>query len=140
MQPFFFNKNFPYQAVNQGRKVAYTSPDDLNIRNTPEVRSLRLCDFYDKGHQITDVDKIKRLIGQPTCHTFTIKSLIHHVKCKTDAHFIRTESLKINKTPPLHSLDTTFRERNQGLKIIRIGNVTKYSYRLRCEQMEKKAK
>ena len=80
MQPFFFNKNFPYQAVNQGRKAAYTSPGDLNICNTPEVRSLRLCDFYDKGHLITYVDRIKRLIGQPTCHTFTIRGLIHHVK------------------------------------------------------------
>ena len=123
MQPFFFNKNFPYQAVNQGWKAAYTSPGDLNIGNTPEVRSLRLCDFYDKGHQITDVDKIKRLIGQPTCHTFTIKSLIHHVKCKTDAHFSRTESLKIDKTPPLHSLNTVcnlFENATKGSKSYRL--------------------
>ena len=106
MQPFFFNKNFPYQPINQGRKIAFTSPDNLNIRNTPEVRSLRLCDFYDKGHLITDIDIIRRLIGQPTCHIFTIRSLIHHVKCKSDAHFSRTEALKINKTPPIHTLNT----------------------------------
>ena len=103
MQPFFFNKNIPYQPINQGRKIAFTSPDHLNIHNTPEVRSLRLCDFYDKGHLITDIDRIRRLIGQPTCYIFTVRSLIHHVKCKTDAHFSRTESLKINKTPPIHS-------------------------------------
>ena len=65
-----------------------------------------LCDFYDKGHQIRDVEKIRRLIKQPTCHEYTIKGLIQHVKFKTDAHFSRTESLKINRTPPLHSLDT----------------------------------
>merc|ERR1712030_271293 len=95
--------------------MGYQPFDFINICNLvsliikvaeSEVRSFRLCDFYDKGHQITDVDKIKRLIGQPPCHTFTIRGLIHHAKCKTDAHFSRTESLKINKTPPLHSLDT----------------------------------
>ena len=94
MQPFFFNKNFPFQAVNQGKKVPYTSPADLNIHNTPEVRSLMLCDFYDKGHLIKDVDKIRRLINQPACHMYTIRGLIQHVKCKTDAHFSRTVSLK----------------------------------------------
>ena len=106
MQPFFFNKNFPFQAVNQGKKLPHTSPADLNIHNTPEVRNLMLCDFHDKGHLIKDVEKIRRLIKQPTCHEYTIRGLIQHVKCKTDAHFSRTESLKINRTPPLHSLDT----------------------------------
>ena len=123
MQPFFFNKNFPFQAVNQGKKEAYTSPGDLNIHNTPVVRSLRLCDFYDKGHLIVDVEKIKRLIEQPTCHTFTIRGLIQHVKCKTDAHFSRTESLKINKTPPIHSLDTVcklFENATKGSKSYRL--------------------
>ena len=123
MQPFFFNKNFPYQAVNQGKKAVYTSPIDLNIYNTPAVRSPRLCDFYDKGHLIVDVERIKRLIEQPTCHTFTIKGLIKHVKCKTDAHFSRTESLKIYKTPPLHSLDTVcklFENATKGSKSYRL--------------------
>ena len=70
MQPFFFNKNFPYQHLNHGKKAAYTSPEHLNIHNTPEVRNLKLCDFFDKGHQITDIDKIKWLIEQPNCHFF----------------------------------------------------------------------
>ena len=123
MQPFFFNKNFPFQAVNQGKKEAYTSTGDLNIHNTPAVKSLMLCDFYDRGHLIEDVENIKRLIKQPTCHTFTIRGIIQHVKCKTDAHFSRTESLKINKTPPIHSLDTVcklFENATKGSKSYRL--------------------
>ena len=123
MQPFFFNKNCPYQHVNKGTKVAYTSPKHLNISNTPEVRNLKFCDFFDKGHQITDIDKIRGLIGQPNCHYFTIKGLIHHVECKADAHFSRTESLKINKTPPLHSMATVcklFEHATKGSKPYRL--------------------
>ena len=123
MQPFFFNKNFPFQGVNKGKKLPHTSPIDLNIRNTPEVRNLMLCDFYDKGHLIKDVDKIRRLINQPTCHEYNIRGLIQHVKCKTDAHFGRTESLKINRTPPLHSLDTVcklFENAKKGSKSYRL--------------------
>ena len=80
-------------------------------------------DFYDKGHQITDIEQIKRLKGQPTYHTFTIRSLIHHVGCKADAHFSRTESLKINKTPPLHSHATVcklFENATKGSKPYRL--------------------
>ena len=82
-----------------------------------------LCDFYDKGHLIRDVDKIRRLINQPACHEYTIRGLIQHVKCKTDAHFSRTESLKIKRTPPLHSLDTVckrFEDFKNGSKLYRL--------------------
>ena len=106
MQPFFFNKNFPFQGVNKAKKLPHTSPIDVNIRNTPEVRNIMLCEFYDNGELITDIDRIRILINQPTCHEYNIRGLIQHVKCKTDGHFGRTESLKINRTPPLHSLDT----------------------------------
>ena len=110
MQRFFFN--FHYQHFNKGKKVAYTSPEHLNVCNTPELRNLKLCDFFDKGHQITNIDRIRGLIGQPNCHYFTIKSL----ECKADAHFSRTESLKINKTPPLHSMATVCKLFEQATK------------------------
>ena len=123
MQPFFFNKNFSYQYVNNGKKIPFTSPKHLNICNTPKVRNLKFCDFFDKGHIISNIDRIRGLIGQPNCHYFTIRSLIHHVECKADAHFSRTESLKINKTPPLHSMATVcklFEQANKGSKPYRL--------------------
>ena len=115
--------NFPYQHVNKGKKVAFTSPKHLNIGNTPQVRNLKFCDFFNKGHLITNIDRIRGLIGQPNCHYFTIKGLIHHVECKADAHFSRTESLKINKTPPLHSMATVcklFEHATKGSKPYRL--------------------
>ena len=148
MRPFFFNKNFPFQEVNQGEKLPYTSPTDLNIHNTPDVRNLMLCDFHDKGHLIKDVDKIRRLINQPTCHEYNIRGLIQHVKCKTDAHFSRTESLKINRTPTLHSLNTVcklFKNATKGSKSYRLEmsqsnvidyDVKKWKKRLKnCKQL-----
>ena len=65
-----------------------------------------LSEFFDKGLLITDIDKIRRLINQPACHEYTIMGLIQHVKIKTNQHFLKSESLKLNRTPPLHSLDT----------------------------------
>ena len=106
MQRFFFNKNLPYQPVNNGKKIPFTSPNHLNICNTLKVRNLKFCDFFDKGHIISNIDLIRGLIGQPNFHYFTIRTQIHHVKCRADTHFSRTESLKINKTPPLHSIAT----------------------------------
>merc|ERR1712055_556549 len=44
-------------------------------------------------------------------------------KCKTDAHLGRTDSLKINRTPPLHSLDTVcklFENATKGSKSYRL--------------------
>ena len=74
--------------------------------NTPEVRNLKISDIFDKGVVILNIDRIRTLIGQPSCHFFTVKSLIHHAECQANAHFGRTETLKINPQPPLHSMDT----------------------------------
>ena len=82
-----------------------------------------LCDFFDKGILITDVEKIRRLINQPTCHNYTIMGLIQHVKIQTNAHFLKNESLEVNRTPPLHSLDTVsklFEAATKGSKTYRL--------------------
>merc|ERR1711888_245811 len=79
--------------------MPHTSPIDLNIRNTPEVRKIMLCDDY------------------------TIMDLIQHVKIKTNAHFLKSESLELNRTPPLHSLDTVcklFETATKGSKTYRL--------------------
>ena len=82
-----------------------------------------LCDFFDKGILITDIEKIRRLINQPACHNYTIMGLIQHVKIKTNAHFLKNESLEVNRTPPLHSLDTVsklFEAATKGSKTYRL--------------------
>ena len=90
----------------KGEKIPLTSPKNLNIMNTPEVRNLKISDFFDKGVIISNIDRIRTLIGQPNCHYFTVKGLIHHVERQVSAHFGRLESVQLNTNPPLHSIDT----------------------------------
>ena len=70
------------------KKIPFTSPKNLNIMNTPKV-----------------------------------KSLIHYAECQANAHFGRTETLKINPKPPLHSMATVcklFECANKGSKPYRL--------------------
>ena len=79
--------------------------------------------FLDKEAMISNVDWIRTLIGQPNCHFVTVKGIIHHVECQVNAHFGRTESLKINPKPPLHSMATVcklFECANRGSKPYRL--------------------
>ena len=72
---------------------------------------------------ITNIDRIRTLKGQPNCHYFTVKSLIYHAECQANAHFGRTETLKINPKPPLHSFATVcklFESANKGSKPYRL--------------------
>ena len=72
---------------------------------------------------ISNIDRIRTLIGQPNCHFFTVKSLIHHVERQVSAHFGRLESVKLNPKPPLHSMDTVcklFESATKGSKPYRL--------------------
>ena len=70
--------------------------------NTPQVRNLKLIDFFKNGEQIKNVEKIRTLIGQPDTHVFTLKKLIYHIEClftaQKDGKFVDKPKMK-PKTP-----------------------------------------